>query len=151
MELLLIVELIFTGGDYMKKRTKAILIISSILILCCVFLGIYAYQHQYNANHMGRYLCIEIDQSGWENIGNSNGMEVMTFNLKQPYVISAKGDKVYLKEALRSNQLSIQDLCKYPEKITTNSDDGNHITSYYFENYQIVNDGEKYIIKSLDN
>ena len=130
----------------MRKRTKLILSISIIFIVGVVFACMFIYQLQYNSKGMGRYLCIERNQSGWITVGNSGGMDIMTYNLEEPYAINIKGEKVYLNEAIRSNQLTIQDLCKYPDRVITSCDDGINQTHYYFENYQIIDNGKYYII-----
>ena len=128
-----------------------------ICLFCCfigmfvfVIFGIYICRQQYNSHNIGRYLCIEIDNSGWKNVGISDGMNVRTYNLKNAYFVSLFANKIQLDEAIRTNKVNIKDMCKYPfdvKKITT---DDQVITTYIFENYQIIVTNEECIISPIN-
>lgn len=134
----------------MKKRVIIALLLSSILIVSCVFAAIYVFQLQYNQNFLGRYLSVEMDQSELKNIGQSDGLDVMTFNMKEPYLISLSNDKIYLKDALRSNKMDIGDLCKYPTETKDVKLKEKDAVAYLFENYQMIITKDKCIIAPLN-
>ena len=126
----------------MKKKRTIIILLS---VVCCIVVFSIPYiifKHiwglQYNSNNIGRYLSVEIDSSGLKKIGDSDGKNVKTYNIKSAYFIAASTDKISLEDAIKTHSIDIYDMCEYPfekKKITI----GNKAaTDYIFENYQII-------------
>lgn len=122
-----------------KHKKELTIFFSIILLLGILVLGVvYAYRSQYNWNGIGRYLCITIDSSGWKEIGQSDGYTVYTYNLEEPYTVKVNAERLYLKEAVKSNQINIKDIydaAGNQEEIRIGDDTG---TAYLFENYQVI-------------
>lgn len=122
----------------MKKR---LIIISCLTGIVCILLfgGLsYTFHLQYNRHNIGRNLCISIDQSGWEMLGNYNEVTFMTYNLNAPYLITVTAENILLKDALQTDKIDIEDLCKYPEETKEFVFDNENETAFIFENYQII-------------
>lgn len=130
----------------MQKRIVPIVCICLLVICVCG----YIYSIQYNSHGMGRYLCFEIDESGWKSLGKNKGKEVCTYNLDDLYIVSIMANEVSLQEAFKSEKLTYLDLCKNSlekEEIQIKKEQG---TAYLFENYQIAVFDEYCIIAPLN-
>lgn len=130
----------------MKKRIVPIVFIC--LIVMCI--SGYIYSIQYNFHGMGRYLCFEIDESGWKSLGKNKGKEVCTYNLDVLYIVSIMANEIPLQEALKSEKVDYLDLCKNSlgkKQIQIKKEEG---TTYLFENYQIAIFDEYCIIAPLN-
>lgn len=92
-------------GLYMSRKEyvmkKVVLGVALGMILCMFTIGC-VYMIQYNGNGLGRYLCVEIDQSGWKDIDQSNSVQIYTYNLRDPYVVAFTSKKYFWK--MESNQ-----------------------------------------------
>lgn len=128
---------------------KVVSVLALGMILCMVTIGC-VYMIQYNGNGLGRYLCVEIDQSGWKDIGQSNSVQIYTYNLKNPYVVAFTSKKIFLEDGIQSGKITIKDLCKYSQSKEQMRIDNETGTVYLFENYQIIMLDGKCIITPLD-
>lgn len=132
----------------MKRK---ILISISLLCLAGVLAaGFVLFRAQYNAKGIGKYLCIEIDQSGWKEIGQKDDVSIMTYNLKMPYFIPSDAEKLNLDAALQHGDIQIEDLYKYAEESMAVNLNGQKATSYLYENYQVVKEKTRCIIAPKD-
>lgn len=127
-----------------------------ITLVCILFAGIlggimfFFYNLQYNSNHIGRYLSIEIDDSGLKEIAQIDNTEIMTYDLKMPYVVSAKAESINLDQALELEMISMEDLCKYAKNVKKKQVGEREGVFYSFENYQIIFCQQKYLITPLN-
>lgn len=131
----------------MKKK-----ILISICLLCfagIVIAGIALFRTQYNEKGIGKYLCIEIDQSGWKEIGQEDSVKIMTYNLKMPYFICLNTKKINLDTVLQQGDIQIKDLYKYADESAEIKLDGEEGTSYIYENYQVIMVKDKCVIAPL--
>ncbi len=119
-------------------KRKILIIICLLCLAGMITAGIVLFRTQYNEKGIGKYLCIEIDQNGWKEIGQEEGVDIMTYNLKMPYFICSNAKQINLDEALRQGEIQIEDLYKYASEYQAVDLDGEKGTSYLYENYQVV-------------
>ncbi len=131
-------------------KRKILIIICLLCLAGMITAGIVLFRTQYNEKGIGKYLCIEIDQNGWKEIGQEEGVDIMTYNLKMPYFICSNAKQINLDEALRQGEIQIEDLCKYASEYQAVDLDREKGTSYLYENYQVVMGKEKCIIAPRD-
>lgn len=132
----------------MKKK-----VLIGICLLCLAGVmtaGIILFRAQYNVKGIGKYLCIEIDQSGFKEIGQEDGINIMTYDLKMPYFICVNAKQINLDTALQQGDIQIEDLYRYAVETAAVDLDGEKGTSYLYENYQVVIGKEVCIIAPKD-
>lgn len=137
------------GSSYEKK---ILICICLLFFVGIIIAGIALFRTQYSEKGISKYLCIEIDQSGWKEIGQVDNVKIMTYNLKMPYFICSNANEINLDTALQQGDIQVKDLYEYADVLTDIDVDGEKGTSYLYENYQVVMVKEKCIVapKNVD-
>lgn len=123
----------------MKKKTLAFGIISCLIVVAavvCINILLYG---GYNEKGVSKYLNITIDNNCEKKLqGEADGYRVYSDNLSEIYFINKNAEQISLKEALESQQITVEDMLSVCKK----RKDGN----YYGENYMITLKEEQCII-----
>lgn len=139
--------------NWMHKWQKRVFFGGLIVIVVCavcvggILIGIF--DMQYNSKFVSRYLSISINDNTLTKVGESFEIPVYIYNISMPELGTVSAERILLDDALRSQKVSMQDLCKHPREVDHSSKDGLEITSYSFENYRIVYGNNKYVIVPL--
>ena len=123
-----------------KNRDEYILVIAIVLIVALIpyFIIMYDHQRQYNAYDVGRYLSPEISKCGWRDIGEYDGLDVRLYDIDSASFYTEDHETIGLEKALKSDLISIRDMCKYPFEHKQIMYENQKAENYIFENYQII-------------
>lgn len=136
-----------------KNRNEYILVVAIALIVALIpyFIIMYDRQHQYNAHDVGRYLSPEISNCGFRDIGEYDGLDVRLYDIDSASFYTENHETIGLEKALKSDLISIRDMCKYPFEHKQIMYENQKAENYIFETYQIIVTDTECIICPLND